>query len=69
LQKSKNTTVDINNCSAMEEGISQSNHDSTGSPAGQVDIARFVAEVEQFNSMTEPAALLLYAWDDLRRFV
>jgi len=53
----------------MEEGISQSNHDSTGSPAGQVDIARFVAEVEQFNSMTEPAALLLYAWDDLRRFV
>ncbi|WAR21355.1 ZFY27-like protein [Mya arenaria] len=51
----------------MEEEISNGIHGNAGAPAGQVDIARFVAEVEQFNTMTEPFAFLLYIWDDLRR--
>ncbi|XP_052772850.1 protrudin-like [Mya arenaria] len=52
----------------MEEEISNGIHGNAGAPAGQVDIARFVAEVEQFNTMTEPFAFLLYIWDDLRRW-
>ena len=52
----------------MEEEISPGYHDGNkGAPAGKVDIAQFVLQVERFNCMTEPFAFFLYLWDDLRR--
>ncbi|XP_060561744.1 LOW QUALITY PROTEIN: uncharacterized protein LOC132721454, partial [Ruditapes philippinarum] len=53
----------------MEEEISPGYHDNNKvPPAGKVDIAQFVLQVEKFNCMTEPFAFILYLWDDLRRW-
>lgn len=53
----------------MEEEISSGYHENSRvPPAGKVDIAQFVLQVERFNCMTEPFAFVLYLWDDLRRW-
>ncbi|XP_069140630.1 protrudin-like [Argopecten irradians] len=40
----------------------------TNGQCGKVDLVYFVAEVERFNRLIEPLALVLYALDDVRRW-